>query len=307
MSILEVDRLHKTYRPRGRALIRANIDLSVQVEGGHVLALLGHNGAGKSTLVDQVVGLTLPTAGTIRIDGTNPATAPRRARDLCSIQPQSHVPLTGLTPRRAIELYAQMRGLSTRQARIAATARIHALDLLEWADTPSTTLSGGIRRLLGFCLATAVPRPLVVLDEPSNDVDPARRRLLWNEVRAIADTGSAVLLVSHNLNEAVKVADRVAILDHGRLIATGTAADIIGSTATEFRVEVRGPDTSALPPHAQPASRHGDTAVYRVPSHSIGATVTWLADASAHGRIDSFDVGPARLEDRYLELVGEST
>jgi ABC-2 type transport system ATP-binding protein len=134
-----------------------------------------------------------------------------------------------LTPRTAIDLVGRLRG-GERHAVAARTAHLlAALDLMEWADTPAQKVSGGVARLAAFAMAAVVPGRLVVFDEPTNDVDPVRRRLLWAQVRALADSGAAVLVVTHNILEAEAVLDYLVILDRGRIVAEGDVASLVGA------------------------------------------------------------------------------
>ena len=123
----------------------------------------------------------------------------------------------------------------------SASASAHlaeALDIGEWLDQDGRKLSGGVKRLVSFAMAAVVPGRLVVFDEPTNDVDPVRRRLLWAQVRAVGDEGAAVLLVTHNVVEAERSVDRLAILDHGRVIETGTPAELKERVADDLRLEL---------------------------------------------------------------------
>jgi ABC-2 type transport system ATP-binding protein len=217
---LEIENLEKSYR-RG---VRASDGISLTAEAGEVFGLLGHNGAGKTTLVSQVVGLLRPDAGTIRIDGRDAVADPGFARVACSIQPQATLPISGLTPNQAVELLGRLRGGSAASVRQRREELFEALDIGEWRATDGERLSGGVKRLVSFCMAAVTPGRIVILDEPTNDVDPVRRRLLWRQVRALAAEGSTVLLVTHNVAEAEGAVDRLAILDHGRLLAEGTPA-----------------------------------------------------------------------------------
>ena len=182
--------------------VRANDGISIQVEAGEVVGLLGHNGAGKTTLINQVSGLTIPTSGTIRVDECDPVAEPSKVRRMTAVMPQAHAPLTGVTPRQVIRSMARIRGMDKRAASARTEELIEALDLAEWANTTGERLSGGVRRLTAFGMAAASPAQVVMLDEPTNDVDPARRRLLWEQIRELADRGCAVLLVTHNVVEA---------------------------------------------------------------------------------------------------------
>ena len=214
--MLHIDQLTKVYR-RGA---RANDGIDLDVGAGQVVGLLGHNGAGKTTLLSQVVGLLRPTSGRITLLGRDPVAEPAWARTVCSFMPQAQAPLTGVTARQAIEIVGRIRGGDRRTVRRRTTELIAALRIGEWADSPAERLSGGVRRLTAFGMAIVAPGRLVMLDEPTNDVDPMRRRLLWEQVRALATAGHAVILVTHNIAEAELVVDRAAVLDHGRVVAT---------------------------------------------------------------------------------------
>ena len=184
------------------------------------------NGAGKTTLVREVAGLVKPDAGTARIDA---AAHPDRACHLVSIQAQANVPISGLTPRPAVELVGPIRGSSGADARHRAKPPLAALDIGHWADTPAQQLSRGVARLTAFAMTAAAPGRLVVPDEPTNDVDPVRRRLLRGQIRELASGGAAVLLVTHKVLEVGRVVNRLAILDHGRVIACDTPAALATS------------------------------------------------------------------------------
>ena len=220
-EVLRITNLRKQYGS-GLKAVQANAGVSLTVHAGQVVGLLGHNGAGKTTLVNQVVGLALPDGGTITLAGVDAVGRPSIARRLASVQAQANVPITGLTPRRAIQLIARIRGASSKQAKAGTDELIEALELAPWANVTADKVSGGVARLTAFAMATVVPGRLVVLDEPTNDVDPVRRRLLWSQIRRVADAGSGVLLVTHNIREAEVVVDRVTILDHGRVLADAT-------------------------------------------------------------------------------------
>ncbi|BAW92236.1 ABC transporter component [Actinomyces sp. Chiba101] len=222
---LNVTHLCRTF-PTRHGPVQANIDLSLEVPAGHVHCLLGHNGAGKTTLIRQIVGLLRPTSGNIYLDGHDLVARPEVARSLVSVQAQGTVPVSGLAPRKAIELVGRLRGLSRAESKRRAAVLIEALDIGEWADRVSQTLSGGVARLTAFAMAVVAPGKLVALDEPTNDVDPVRRQLLWRQVREVADAGAAILLVTHNVREAETAVDRLTLLDHGRVIAEGSRAEL---------------------------------------------------------------------------------
>jgi ABC-2 type transport system ATP-binding protein len=303
--LLEICGLAKTYRKGARA--NAGIDLSV--EAGEVFGLLGHNGAGKTTLVNQVVGLLLPDAGTITIDGRDVVADPSYARRACSIQPQAQVPLDGLTPRQAIELVGRIRGGSRAEVRERTARLAETLDIGEWMDQDGRKLSGGVKRLVSFAMAAVVPGRLVVFDEPTNDVDPVRRRLLWSQVRAVGDAGAAVLLVTHNVVEAERAVDRLAILDHGLVIETGTPAELKERVVDDLRLELVLEPGASAPPMPDGVVRSvgaGQRVVATVHAGAASQVVGWAVDLKRAGIVEEYRLGPATLEDVYVELVGRA-
>ncbi len=303
--LLEVSGLTKTYRKGARA--NAGIDLSV--EAGEVYGLLGHNGAGKTTLVNQVVALLRPDAGTITIDGHDVVADPAFARRACSIQPQAQVPLDGLTPRQAIDLVGRIRGGGRTDVQARSAHLVDALDIGEWIDQDGKRLSGGVKRIVSFAMAAVVPGRLVVFDEPTNDVDPVRRRLLWSQVRAVADDGAAVLLVTHNVVEAERAVDRLAILDHGLVIATGTPAQLKERIADDVRLElVLEPGAAAPPwPHfVELTVSAGQRQTATVRATAAHEAVGWVEGLKRAGVVEEYRLGPATLEDVYVELVGRA-
>ena len=303
--LLEIRDLTKSYR-RGP---RANDGISLSAAEGEVFGLLGHNGAGKTTLVNQIVGLLKPDAGTVRIDDRDVIRDPGLARRMCALQPQAQVPISGLTPRQAIELIGRLRRTSGPAVRARAARVVEALDIGEWLDTDGSKLSGGVKRLTSFCMAAVAPGRLVILDEPTNDVDPVRRRLLWDQVRALAAEGVAVLLVTHNVIEAERSVDRLAILDHGRVIAEGTPAELKSAVADDLRLELvlePGASLEDVPTFVRNRTAGGPHLVASVAASHAGEAVAWADALRRAGRIEEFGLAPATLEDVYVELVGRA-
>jgi ABC-2 type transport system ATP-binding protein len=305
-AVLEVDEVVKDYR-RG---VRANDGISLSVAEGEVFGMLGHNGAGKTTLLNQVVGIAKPTSGTIRVDGVDAITDPATARRVCSMQPQAQAPLSGVTPRESIEIMARIRGASRRRALARTDGLIDALDIGPWATTKGERLSGGVRRLTAFAMAVAELGRLVMLDEPTNDVDPVRRRLLWAQVRELAAAGCAVVLVTHNVLEAERAVDRLVILNEGRVVAHGTPSQLRGDDGGRLRLEVvavRPEDARSLAARIEgtdPAVVDGRRVMVPLAVEDMAEALRWAEDARRDGTIDEFSLNPVSLEDIYVRLVG---
>lgn len=305
-AVLAIEHLTKIYGGK----VRANDAISLDVASGEVFGLLGHNGAGKTTLLNQVIGLARPTTGSIRIDGREVVSDPDLARRLCSMQPQSQAPLDGVTPREAIELMARIRGATRRGARKRATELLDLLDLGRWANVRGDKLSGGVRRLTTFCMAAAEPGRLAMFDEPTNDVDPVRRRLLWDQIRTLADQDRAVVLVTHNVVEAERVVDRLVILDRGRVVARGTPAQLRGDDRDRLRLELVAADVAAAHRLAsefsasEPPITSGRRVIFPIDVEDSTNAIARAQDERAAGRIEEFSVVPLSLEDVYIRLVG---
>ena len=305
--LLEIHEIRKTYRSRFRRGegVRANDGVTLQADAGQVYGLLGHNGAGKTTLVNQVVGLLKPDAGTIHVDGVDLIAQPSHARQVCSLQPQAQLPIPGLKPRQAIDLIGRIRGGEPRAVEARRDQLVAALDIGEWLETDGDKLSGGVKRLVSFAMAAVVPGRVIMLDEPTNDVDPVRRRLLWDAVRALADEGNTVLLVTHNVVEAERAVDRLAVLDAGRVVAEGTPAQLKAGLEHELRLDLTfEPGQVAVPPSfAQRYDPKGMHARAIIDSSDAALAVEWAESLRATEVLGEFSLTPATLEDVYVDLV----
>lgn len=302
--VFQVEDLVKVY-DSGKHV--ANDGITLQVHPGEVYGLLGPNGAGKSTLVKQVMGLLKPTGGRITLGPHDLGADPASARQLCSYLPQAQMPIDSFKSREAIEIAGMIRGGEAAEVRRRAELLLEALQIGEWRDTQGVRLSGGVRRLVGFAMATVWPGCIVFLDEPTNDVDPLRRRLLWDQVRRIAEEGSAVFLVTHNVLEAENSVDRLAVIDGGRLVAEGTPS----SVKAEFRGRMRllvmmvpGTPTPELPEFAKDLTRVSNRLVVLVNEPDVSQSIDWAHGLMACGFAEEYAIGATSLEDAYIRLTG---
>jgi ABC-2 type transport system ATP-binding protein len=305
MSLLEIDHVSKVYK--GDVL--ANDDISLMVEAGEVFGLLGPNGAGKTTLVSQIIGLLKPTSGSIQVAGVNTVENPGFARQACSFQPQTQIPIEGMTPYQAIELSGRLRGGRPDQVRARTTELIESFELGAWSNKSGESLSGGVRRLVAFCMAAVVPGQITILDEPTNDVDPLRRRLLWQQVRLLADRGSAVLLVTHNVLEAERSVDRLAIIDRGKVIGSGTPGSMKNSDGDYLRLELLlepGTKLTSLPAFLSHTVNGGRRLIGRVNAEDVTQVTLWANRMKTDQLIEEYSLGPVSLEDVYIRKIGRA-
>jgi ABC-2 type transport system ATP-binding protein len=286
----------------------AHDGLTLEVSPGEVYGLLGPNGAGKSTLVKQVMGLLKPTSGSILLGDYDLVADPAVARQLCCYLPQAQMPIDSFKAREAVEIAGRIRGASSAEIRRRSDELMSALEIEEWADTFGAKLSGGVRRLVGFAMATVCPGPIVFLDEPTNDVDPMRRRLLWERIRAVAGEGSAVFLVTHNVLEAEKSVDRLAIINEGRLVAEGTPSSLKAEDRGCMRMLVMlvpGAPDPVAPGFVTSITRVGHNLATVVAEQDVGKAIEWAQGLIASGQAEEYALGATSLEDVYIRLTGE--
>lgn len=307
------DVLRITALTRRHGAVLANDDVSLRVAAGEIVGLLGPNGAGKSTLVSQVVGLLKPDAGQIMLGRTDAVRHPAAARRHVALQPQSQAPIDGLTPRTAIEIAGRLRGLSRRDARRSVEDLAEELDIGPWLNRRALPggagVSGGIRRLTGFAMAVAAPVPLLILDEPTNDIDPSRRRLLWDALRRRSDQGAGTLLVTHNVTEAERIVDELVVLDRGRVVASGSPARLRSAQESDLRLELQlapgaaDPSELATAPPVRRRMRTGRRTLLTVVAGDAARSVAWATEQRARGLLEGFTLAPSTLEDAYLALT----
>ena len=304
-SVLLIDNLCKSY-VKGKLV---NDHISLSLGRGEIFGLLGPNGAGKTTLVSQIIGLAKPDSGRITIDNVDIIAKPGYARQACSFQAQTQVPINGLTAIQAIELVGQVRGGDKKTVQARARELLHNLEMEEWTKKSAEIFSGGMRRLVAFCMAAVVPGKIVILDEPTNDIDPLRRRLLWQEVRNLVAMGSSVLLVTHNVLEAERAVDRLAIIDKGKVVCMGTPASLKGNGGRNMRFELTlepQAEVPGFPPFIQDTTLTGRRLIGRMGEADIASAVQWARNLKDNGIAEEYSVGPASLEDVYLKVVGHS-
>lgn len=296
MSAVEVDALRKSYG--GVAVVD---DLSFTIEQGEIFALLGPNGAGKTTTVEILEGHRRADAGTVSVLGFDPRTGGREFRERIGIVLQDAGFDEDFTVGELVRLY---RGLYPR--RLDVDAVIGKVGLADKKDARVKTLSGGQRRRLDLALGLVGDPELLFLDEPTTGFDPSARRRAWELVEALRETGTTVLLTTHYLDEAEHLADRVAVISRGRLVAIGTPQDLAAeqkAAVVSFRLP-GGTDIGDLPPLgiAPVAEGAGWEISTPHPAAVVHALTGWAIDRGSE--LPALSVRRPSLEDAYLALVG---
>jgi ABC-2 type transport system ATP-binding protein len=216
-AAIRIESLSKTYAAKGMEPKRALDDVSFDVPRGQIFGLLGPNGAGKSTLINILAGLVVKTSGKVSIWGFDIEDHPRNAKRSIGIVPQEILFDPFFTPREALEIQAGLYGIAPEQRH--TDALLAAMHLTDKAGAYARTLSGGMKRRLLVAKAMVHSPPILVLDEPTAGVDIELRRQLWDYVRQLNAGGVTVVLTTHYLEEAEELCDRIAIIDHGRVVA----------------------------------------------------------------------------------------
>ncbi len=230
MTAVLVDDLRKSYGEHD-----ALRGVSFEIREGEVFSLLGPNGAGKTTTIEILEGYRRRDAGTVSVLGIDPARASSDWRGRIGVVLQSSAMYENLTVRESLALFA---GYYERPRPVGEVIAVVGLE--EKADALVRKLSGGQRRRLDFGLALVGDPELIFLDEPTTGFDPAARRNAWGTIRSLRELGKTILLTTHYLDEAEQLSDRVAVLREGRIVATGTPAELTRTPETEIRYRENG-------------------------------------------------------------------
>ena len=242
-AAISIKGLSKTYAGGKQAL--ANVDL--EIPRGSMFGLLGPNGAGKSTTINILAGLVVKSAGHASIWGFDIDAHPRNAKASIGIVPQEILFDPFFTPFEMLEIYAGLYGVpKNRRRSLELLAKVHLADR---AHAPARTLSGGMKRRLLVAKALVHNPPVLVLDEPTAGVDIQLRQQLWDYVRELNAGGTTVVLTTHYLEEAEELCDRIAIINHGRVIANQSTQQLL-SMAQEKAVTVTVDRDLVAPPQA---------------------------------------------------------
>jgi daunorubicin resistance ABC transporter ATP-binding subunit len=226
--------------------VRALDGLDLQIESGTVFGLLGPNGAGKTTLVRVLATLLEPTSGRAEVLGHDVVAEPLAVRRRIGLAGQFAAVDGELTGRENVEMIGRLYRLPAREATQRARQVLERFDLTDAADRRVTTYSGGMRRRLDLAAGLIGRPPVVLLDEPTTGLDPRSRQELWKAIDELRSEGTTVLLTTQYLDEADRLAQRIAVVDHGRIAAEGTAAELKAAIGG-YVLSVRVADRAALP------------------------------------------------------------
>jgi ABC-2 type transport system ATP-binding protein len=296
---IEVRALRKEYPD-----IKAVDGIDFDVESGQIFSLLGPNGAGKTTTVEILEGLRDPTAGTAKVFGADVTKDYRRIRERVGVLPQDFEPFDRLKPREAVEYWSS---LFDRRVTPDDIARIlETVGLTSRANTQGIHLSGGEKRRLGIAMSLVGNPDLVFLDEPTTGLDPGARRELWGLIGGLKAAGKTVLLTTHYLDEAEHLADQVAIMNKGRIVAHGTPEELITRLGGGTTIVLAGAGEqgyNALQARGIAATVENGNVLVHVEDASL--VRWWLAKvASIEMPLREIYTRRPSLEDVFLKLIG---
>jgi ABC-2 type transport system ATP-binding protein len=311
MGILEVRNLRKAYGD-----LVAVEDVSFTVDHGQVFGLLGPNGAGKSTTMMMVCGLLTPDAGTILIDGEEMRPERRELKRMLGVVPQDLAIYPELTARENLRFFGKLYGLNGSRLNSRVDDALSRTGLTPRADDPAQEFSGGMKRRLNFgCALLHEPR-LLILDEPTVGVDPQSRSHLLESVQQVAREGVAVIYASHYMEEVEEICRKVAIVDHGRVVAEDSLDALLGRMKSIIRLHIRGSEIPIPPRIASVVAveRNGDDnhQVIDIDRGRLSPEITLdqtladlLCDARSQGAtLETIESHEANLERLFLELTG---
>ena len=257
--------------------------LSLEVRRGEILGLLGPNGAGKSTTIHMAVGLVTPDQGTVEVAGRGSPRQPG-VRRLLGVAPQALAIYEALSPEENLRFFGRVQGLSGRALAERVDWALSFSALEDRRRDRAGGLSGGMKRRLNLAAALVHDPELLMLDEPTAGVDPQSRNAILDRVVELRTLGRTVVYTTHYMEEASRICDRVAIVDHGRVLALGTVADLISSHGRDPVLVVREGGVERRLPTRDPAGE--------------------LARILAAGAVEDFRVERADLEAVFLNLTG---
>jgi ABC-2 type transport system ATP-binding protein len=315
MRAITAEGLVKVYKTR-KSEVRALDGLDLEVEEGTVLGLLGPNGAGKTTAVRILATLLRPDAGRATVAGFDVVRQAEQLRHVIGLSGQYAAVDENLTGRENLYLFGRLYQLPAPEARKRADELLEQFELTDAADRTAKTYSGGMRRRLDLGSALIGRPRLLFLDEPTTGLDPRSRLGMWDVIRGLVREGTTLLLTTQYLEEADELADTIAVVDHGKIIARGTSDELksqVGGERIEVVVHGRDALARAIEVLAETAGEQPivdeHTRRLTVPAHGGAARLVQVVRDLDEARIGIDDIGLRRptLDDVFLSLTGHAS
>lgn len=305
---IEADSLVKTFGDK-----RAVDGVNLQVRAGTIYGVLGPNGAGKTTTIRMLATLLRPDAGSARIFGRDVAKEPHVVRQLIGVTGQYASVDDSLSAVENLVVFSRLLGLGRAEARRKTAELLEEFGLTEAAKRPLKNFSGGMRRRLDLAASLIAQPPLIFLDEPTTGLDPRTRAQMWETIRRLVKTGSTVLLTTQYLDEADQLADRIAVIDRGRVVAEGTVDELkasVGTSTLHLRVQnpLHGEKTRRIIEQALQveASVSAETGTFTAPMTDADKVADLLIAIRAAGiGLAEMSVQKPTLDEVFLTMTGQ--
>ncbi|NSW53748.1 MAG: ATP-binding cassette domain-containing protein [Anaerolineae bacterium] len=283
-----------------------------QVKEGEIFSLLGPNGAGKSTTISMISGLLTPTSGDVTIFGTSIRREGAKAQSYLGVVPQEVAIYEDLSAQQNLMFWGRLYGLRGAQLRQRVDEVLELIELSDRRSQSTGKYSGGMKRRLNIGIALLHKPRLMILDEPTVGIDPQSRRKILDSVKELRSQGTTVLYTTHYMEEAEELSDRIGIIDHGKIIAMGTHAELVRLIGEKDRIlltisdpDRMAPHLAALPGVAEVQRENGQTLVIADNADSLLPRVFQAAQLhDAH--IASVEIQEATLETVFLHLTGRA-
>ena len=305
--VYEIRNVSHRYK-KGKA--KANEDISFDIRSGEVLGVLGPNGAGKSTLIKQLVGHLKPTEGRVLYNGIDVYKQTRTvASEVAYYSQEPHV-LSALKAIEALAYTGQLRGMRRKDAEREAESLLERFEMSDSRNKLLKQLSGGQKRMVGIGTALIGSSRVLILDEPTNELDPKKRRLVWNLIQERQSEGATVILVTHNVLEAESVVDRVAVVNHGKLLAIDGVAKLKQRVDQRLKFEIQtGIGQREIAAAAMEdwgiVQQSGENRLCVLVDKPNASAVLERLIHSTHLPIEEYSVLPPSLEDVYFHIDRE--
>ena len=298
VEAVEVEALSKVYKNGNRALE----EMTMKAEKGRLLTVIGRNGAGKTTLVRILTTQLLPTSGRAEVLGIDVVSDPQKVKPHIALVPQEAQTNQSMSPWDYVYYLTKLEGASSGEAKSRAVEALEQVGLAELANKPCYSLSGGEKRRAIVAAAIASGAEVLFLDEPTTGLDPIIRRQIWSSLRRMVEKGRTIVLTTHLMEEAEMVSDRIAVVDHGSLVATGTPSEIRSSISAKARVVLRGNHPDGFESYGE-LVKLGDREILYLDKPETANEV--VSETLAMGL--AAEVSPITLEDVFYKLLGGQT
>ena len=290
---ISVDRLTMRYGD-----LVAVDEVGFEVRPGEFFGLLGPNGAGKTTTLEMIEGLRTPTSGTVTVDGVDPARRDPLLLRRMGVQLQASSFFERLTAREQLDTFRRLYDVDADRV----DAMLDHVGLVDKADVRTEDLSGGQKQRLSIACALVHDPDVVFLDEPTAALDPQARRNLWDLLQGLNDSGRTVVLTTHYMDEAEQLCDRVAIIDHGRILELDSPAALIRGLEAPVQISLAHDSLSPADAEQVPAGQVSrDDGALTITTVEPARVLTWLAERDA---LEGLSVKGATLEDVFLDRTG---